>query len=55
MNCWKVLSCDKFTVFNPAKVIADTVKKRESVKLTLWKGVEEPQKIMAATRHVIIK
>jgi hypothetical protein len=36
----------------PASVIAETAKKRLSVYETLRKGVEEPQNIKDATRHV---
>ena len=36
----------------PASVIAETVKNRLSVKETLRNGVDEPQKIIAETRHV---
>lgn len=39
-------------MLRPARVIADTVKKTESRKLTLPKGVALPQKIRADMRHV---
>lgn len=55
MNCWNVLSSDRFTVFNPVKVMALTQRKTESVKLTLRAGVEAPQKMMAEMRHVKMK
>jgi hypothetical protein len=35
--------------------MAETVKKRESVKLTLRAGVDAPQKTMAERRHVLRK
>jgi hypothetical protein len=54
MTCCQVLISDKFTVFSPAWVIADTVKKRLSMKGTLRAGVEEPQNMMAETRHIAI-
>jgi hypothetical protein len=36
----------------PASVIADTTRKTLSMYETLRKGVEEPQNIKDATRHV---
>jgi len=45
----------RLTVFKPAKVMADTVKNKLSVKLTLRNGVDEPQKMIADIRHVRIK
>lgn len=35
--------------------MALTHRNRESVKLTLWDGVEEPQKTTAESRHVTKK
>ncbi len=32
--CWNVFSSLKLTVFSPARVMAETVRKRESAKLT---------------------
>ena len=55
MNCWKVFICDRLTVFRPAKVMALTVRKRESVYEMLRAGVEEPQKMMLEKRHVPMK
>jgi hypothetical protein len=51
-NCWNVFNVLRLTVLSPASVIAETVRNRESVKLTLRKGVLEPQKITADRRHV---
>ena len=45
----------RFTVLSPASVMADTVRKRELVKLTLLNGVLEPQKIKAVRRLVRMK
>jgi hypothetical protein len=55
--CWKVLSCDRLTVLSPARVIALTVRNRESVKDTcrVRGGVDEPQNITALIKHVKMK
>ena len=45
-------SVDRLTVFNPASVIAETARKKLSMYRTLWAGVEEPQKMREATKHV---
>lgn len=55
MTCCHVFSSDRFTVFNPASVIADTHKNRLSVNETLCAGVEDPQKMMAEMSPVAIK
>lgn len=55
MNCWKVLSSDRLTVFKPVMVIAETTRKRESMYLTFFAGVEEPQKTMLTNRHTPMK
>ena len=39
----------------PASVIAETVRKRASMKVTLCNGVEAPQKIKVVTMHVVMK
>jgi len=46
---------ERLIVFNPAKVIADTVRNKESVKLTLRNGVAALQKITAEMRLVKMK
>ena len=53
--CCQVFKVERFTVFNPASVIALTHRKRESVKLTLWDGVEDPQNMTAEKRPVKMK
>ena len=45
-------SSDRLTVLRPASVIADTARKRLSMNLTLSPEPDEPQKMMAARRHV---
>jgi hypothetical protein len=46
---------DKLTVLRPASVMAETARKRLSMNRTLWLGVEDPQKIIPARRHVAQK
>jgi hypothetical protein len=54
-TCWNVFRVDRLTVFSPARVIALTVKKSESMYLTLRSGVEAPQKIAEVTKHTPMK
>ena len=51
MTCCQVFSWDRFTVLRPACVMADTHKKRLSVKVTLNAGVDEPHMMMAVAMH----
>lgn len=55
MICCHVFSVDKLTVLSPASVIAETVRKSESMNRTLRGGVDEPQKMIAAKRVVTMK
>ena len=55
MNCWKVFIAERFMVLSPAKVMAETTRKRESVYEMLLAGVEEPQNITLLTRQTPMK
>jgi len=55
MICCHVLRVERLTVLRPASVIAETVRKSESMKRTLRGGVDDPQKIMPEMREVKMK
>ena len=46
---------ERLIVFSPAKVIADTTRKRESTYETLRGGVDEPQKTTLVMRETPMK